>query len=155
MALDEIYSLTTKEGHHYKIGFSTFNLLHLPENLKKEVADVVIAVKDNKGINNANTLFQFAKIIKDYLHKRDVILYCYCDNKEIERAKAHHYLAPQEYRSILFQKMFDRASNKDFISRPITLIDGNNEIHCIHLISRIENSKDIDILSFEIFKLQK
>lgn len=35
MALDEIYSLNIKEGHEYKIGFSLFNALHIPEIVEK------------------------------------------------------------------------------------------------------------------------
>lgn len=155
MPLEESYSLTTKEGHEYKIGFSAFDVLQLPDNVKKDVADVVIAIDDNKGINNARTLFQISEIIKEYLTRQDVILYCYCDSKDIERGKGHQGLTPQEYRSLLFQKMFSRASNKDLINKPITLTDLKGEVHCIHLISTAQNKDDVEILSNEIYKLHK
>lgn len=152
MSLEESYSLTTKEGHEYKIGFSPFTTIALPESLTKTIVDVVIAIDDNKGMNNASTLFEFSKIIKEYLSKNDVILYCYCDNKEIERGKTHQHLTPQEYRSLLFEKMFDKASNKDFINKPILLIDGADNKHCIHFFSSSQNLDQIELLSEEIYK---
>lgn len=155
MALDEIYSLNTKEGHEYKIGFSLFNALHIPEIVEKDVVDVTIVVNDNKGINNAYTLLQISNIIKKYLSNNDVILYCYCDSKEIERNKQHMHLTPQEYRSLLFQRMFDKASNAGFINKPITFTDKNNDIHCIHLISQIDNSEQIETITNEILPLKK
>ncbi len=155
MALDEVYSLTTKEGHEYKIGFSAFDIFKLPENVNKDVVDVTIAIEDNKGINNASSLFQISAIIKDYLSKNDVILYCYCDTRYIERSILHQEISSQEYRSLLFQRMFNRASNNGFINKPIILTDLNDMNHCIHLISSIDNLEDIEALSNEILKMQK
>ncbi|TCC96652.1 hypothetical protein FBD94_22960 [Pedobacter hiemivivus] len=152
MPLEESYSLTTKEGHEYRIGFSPFDIFATPKSLTKPIVDVVIAIDDNKGINNASTLFEFSKIIKEYLFKNDVILYCYCDNKEIERGKKHQHLSPQEYRSLLFEKMFDKASNKDFINKPILLIDATDNKHCIHFFSSTQNLDQIELLSEELYK---
>lgn len=62
-------------------------------------------------MNNASTLSKFSKIVREYLSENDVILYCYCDDREIERSKKHQNLTPQEYRSVLFERMFDKEAN--------------------------------------------
>lgn len=71
MFLNETHSLNTKEGHEYKIGFSLFDILHIPESVGKEIADVTIGISNNKGLNNAHTLFQISNIIKKYLINKD------------------------------------------------------------------------------------
>lgn len=155
MSLEESYSLTTKEGHEYRIGFTPFNVIAVPESITKPIIDVVIAIDDNKGMNNASTLFKFSEIVKEYLSKNDVILYCFCDTQEIERAKTHQHLTPQEYRSLLFERMFDKVSNKDFINKPIVLTDGDDNKHCIHFFSRSKNLDQIEELSVIIEEFQK
>lgn len=157
MSLEKTIIIQTTEGHEYWIGFSKFDDLVVPESITKVLVEIVIAIDDNKGLNNAKTLFTFSRHIKDYLIEKDVILYCYCDNKEIERGERNKQLAPQEFRSLLFKKMFDRALSidADFINKPIILTDKNLDKHYIHLFSRSENIEELEILGLKLDEFNK
>jgi hypothetical protein len=157
MSLNKTISIKTKEGHNYLIDFSKFDSLVLPTSFNKDLIEVVIAIDDNKGINNAKTLFTFSKHIKTYLTENDVILYCFCDNKAIDVADRNKIYTPQEHRSLLFKRMFDRAckANFGFINKPIELIDSNSEKHYIHLFTRIKNIKELEIIIDEVTKIGK
>lgn len=155
MSLEEVYSFKTFEGFEYRVGFSQFNSLIIPENINKPVIDVVIATQDNKEINNAGTLFIITRIIKDYLIKNDVLLYCYCDAIEINRRTKHQQLTPQEYRNLLFQKMFEREADNTFVNKLIVLTDINEVDHYVQLISTTSNLNLLQTAENEIFKLNK
>ena len=155
MSLEEVYSFTTIEGLEYRIGFSPFNSLIIPEKINKPIIDVVIATQDTNVINNAGTLFIFTKIIKEYLIKNDVLLYCYCDSIEINRGQKHQVLTPQEYRNLLFQKMFDRESDNKFVNKLIVLTDINDVNHYVMIISTISNLTLLQIAENELMKLNK
>lgn len=155
MSLDKSILITSSEGHEYVLGFSLFNSFILPETITQKIIEVVIAIEDNKGVNNAKTLFSFAKHIKSYLFENDVILYSYCDSKAIERSEKHQHLSPQAYRSLLFQMIFDREAGTDFINRPVELTDGNNENHFIHLFSTTSNVEALEVVCKELYKLNK
>jgi hypothetical protein len=155
MSLEKVYSFKTIEGFEYRIGFSPFNSLIIPENINKPVIDVVIATQDNKVINNAGTLFMITKIIKEYLSSNDVLLYCYCDAIEINRGLKHQKLTPQEYRNLLFQKMFEREADTKFINKLIVLTDINEVDHYVQIISTTSNISLLQIAENELIKLNK
>jgi len=155
MLSDTVYNVLSKEGHRYILSFSPFNSVQLPESIILPVAEVVIATEDNKGFNNASTLFQFTAHIKDYLLVNNVILYCYCDNREIDRGKRHLCLTPQEYRSLLFEAMFSRTNDDGFVIKTIVLTDLNGESHFIKLISVKANEEVLDTAFDEILKMNK
>ena len=67
MSLNKSIIINSEEGHEYVLGFSSFEGVILPESITKDIIEVVIAIEDNKGINNAKTLFAFTKHIKSYL----------------------------------------------------------------------------------------
>ncbi len=75
MSLNRSITIHTKEGYEYILGFSSFDAILIPESITKKIIEIVIAVKDHNRINNAETLFAFAKNIKSYLNENDVILY--------------------------------------------------------------------------------
>lgn len=155
MSLNKSVTITSAEGHEYVLGFSSFDSMVLPDSITKKIIEVVIAIEDYKGINNAKTLFALTKHIKSYLAKNDVILYSYCDNKDIERGERHRHLTPQQYRSLLFQTMFNKDNSNEFINKPIELTDANNEKHYIHLFARVESIEQLEVASNELYKLNK
>ncbi len=91
----ESVEINSREGHGYVLAFSDLDLAILPESISKRVVEVVIATHDAKGINNAKTLFTFSKHIRSYLKQNDVILYSYCDSKDVRRSIARQHLEPQ------------------------------------------------------------
>ena len=155
MLSDTVFNVLSKEGHRYILSFSTFDSVQLPDSIKLPVAEVVIATEDNKGFNNASTLFQFTAHIKDYLIANDVILYCFCDEKEIDRGERHLCFSPQEYRSMLFEAMFCRSNDDRFIIKTVVLTDSNGESHIVKLISVKANEEVLDTAFDEISKMNK
>lgn len=155
MNLEQVIPLTSREGHRYLIQFSKFQDDIVPEAIEIDIVDVVIVLENDCGINNANTLFQISGIIKEYLDENGVILYCFCDNSEIIRGKNNDNMSPQEYRSLLFSKLFDKRSDVNYLNKPIIINDPENGDHYIHLISKTSNSKQIDLISKELNKFNK
>lgn len=105
------------------------------------------------GVNNSATLLQITSIIKEYLNENDVVLYCYCDDKAINKSKNKENVTPQEYRSKLFSAIFEKEADAKFINNRI-IINGDTD-HYIHLIAQKKNSAHIDLISNELLKLQK
>lgn len=156
MALNQVIPLTTKEGHQYLIEFFIANeLILLPKSLNIKIANVAITLVSGLGINNASTLFEISGIIKEYLNQNDVVLYCYCDRKEISRGVKKMSMSPQEYRSLLYSRMFDRKSDEGFINKPIIIADEVYGDHYIHLISTKPNEEEIFAIEKELLKLNK
>ncbi|MFC3562506.1 hypothetical protein [Pedobacter jamesrossensis] len=148
MGKKEIIPLITKEGHNYLIQFEFIGKAQIPDGVKTDIVDVLISVENNVGINNSSTLGQFASILKKYLTENNVILYCYCDHAEINRAANKQNMSPQKYRSKLFSAMFDKQGNDDYVSQLIVI---NDEVdHYIHLISHKKNEGDIVSLKNEV-----
>ena len=102
---------------------------------------------------NSATLLQITSIIKEYLNENDVVLYCYCDDKAINKSKNKENVTPQEYRSKLFSVIFEKEADAKFINNRI-IINGDTD-HYIHLIAQKKNSAHIDLISNELLKLQK
>jgi hypothetical protein len=156
MALDQVIPLTTKEGHQYLIEFFITNeLIILPESIDIKIANVAITLISGAGMNNASTLFQISGIMKEYLNQNDVVLYCYCDQKEIARGVKNITISPQRYRSLLFSRMFDRKNDDNFINNPIIIADEVHGDHYIHLISKKSNQSNIHAIEKELMKLNK
>ena len=123
MGEKRIIPLVTKEGHSYLIQFEFLDRHILPKGIKANVVDVLISVENNVGINSTSTLGLFAKIMSDFLHENDVILYCYCDHKEITRSTRRKEMSPQQYRSALFSAMFTKYTNNDHVNQLIIIND--------------------------------
>lgn len=156
MDSNTVVPITTIEGHQYLIEFSIVSdVLDLPKSIQIGIANVAIVLVDGAGINNASTLYAMASVLKEYLESNDVVLYCYCDNKEIPRSKPRQNLSPQHYRSMLFNKMFERQNNEEYLNRSFVVKDVENGDHYINLISRSTNIKQVDIIEENLLKMEK
>lgn len=154
MALDRIVPLETREGHKYLIKFNSFNLDVLPDGITVPIIDITIEkVNDLAETNNAGTLFQIAAIIKDYAIENNVILYCYCDTAPI--AKRSREILNQEFRSLLFIKMFEKQANDEYLNEQIIINDPANGDHYIHLFSKIHNKPSIELIASELQRFDK
>lgn len=154
MALDRIVPLQTREGHKYLIKFNSFNLDVIPDEITVPIIDITIEkVNDLAETNNAGTLFQIAAIIKDYTIENDVILYCYCDTAPI--AKRSPETLNQEFRSLLFIKMFEKQANDEYLNEQIIINDPANGDHYIHLFSKIHNKPFIELIASEFQRFDK
>ncbi len=138
-------------GNQYLIGFTEFENISL--SLSVPIVNITIErITDYRVSIGLTDLIKISRIIKDYLESNNVVLYYYCDNKEIERSKKNLSRSPQEYRNILFDKLFEIGSkNGEFIKDDIVINDQtNNIIHFISLISRSSNNASMTQISNEI-----
>lgn len=154
MALDRIVPLQTREGHKYLLKFNSFNLHVIPDGITVPIIDITIEkVNDLAETNNAGTLFQIAAIIKEYAVQNDVILYYYCDTAPI--VKRSNEVLNQEFRSLLFIKMFEKQANDEYLNEQIIINDPVNGDHYIHLFSKIHNKPSIDLIASELQRFDK
>lgn len=155
MGYGKIVPFTNKDGHEYLVQFSEFDFLVLPDTIKINVIDVVIAIEEHDEliVNSASSLFQMSNIIKEYLIDNNVVLYCYCDNKPIKRRINKSHLLPQHYRSKLFSSLFLKKNIlHEYTDEVIRISDGINGDHYIHLIADISNASYVEAISIELGK---
>jgi len=151
--------VTTIEGYEYLLEFSSFNNIYTPKNVDIEIVDITLKlVKGNYQVNNAGTLSLISFIVSDFMESNDVILYFYCDVKDIKRR--NNAISPQKYRSLLFSKIFEKELNHNknadsYVNKIIILKDTHDDEHYIHLISKSKNEAQINTIILELNKLNK
>lgn len=151
MALTKVIPLVTKEGYEYAIKFDVFYPDAVPDSIIIPVIDITIELlTEVKPANNARTLFYIAEIIDNYMAENDVILYCYCDNAPIEKGKNKSDITNQQFRSLLFIKMFEKQNSEEYLNEQIIINDPKNGDHYIHLFSKLHNKPYIDIIASEL-----
>lgn len=148
---------STNEGIDYLIRFTLFSKDRLPEEITIPVVDIVIEtdadVNDIK--NSAYSLMQITQIISDYAIENNAIYYCYCSDKPIKKADGKKHLSNQEYRSLLFCKMFEKNNNSDFINKSVVINDLQKGNHHIHLIAKLENEYMVNLISDTLSQFDK
>lgn len=153
--IDVPYS--TKEGIDYLIRFTLFDKNRVPEKITIPIVDIVIETNADidKIKNSAYSLLQITQIISEYATKNNAIYYCYCSDKPIKRADKKNHLTHQQYRSLLFCKMFEKNNNSNFINKTVIINDPQKGNHHIHLITKLENEYMVNILSDTLSEFDK
>lgn len=148
---------STKEGIDYLIKFTPFSSEKLPENINIPIVDIVIETnaESHKITNSAHSLMQITQIISDYALNNNAIYYCYCSDKPVKRAERKKHLSNQEYRSLLFSKMFQKNNNASFINKIVVIKDSEKGNHYIHLITNVQNENMLGMLAELLFKFEK
>ena len=148
---------STKEGIDYLIKFSLFSSDRIPAFITVPIIDIVIETYSDvyEIKNSTHSLIQITKKISEFVIKNDAIYYCYCSDKPIKRAQNKAQLSNQEYRSLLFCKMFEKSNNSDFINKIILISDEQRGNHYLHLITKIENLDIVNLLAVELSTFDK
>ena len=146
--LNKTVPYTTVEGFEYLIRFTEFDKNHLPNTFSMPLVDVTIEIMAQQTqINNGKTLFDFCSIIQGSLDLNNIVLYFYCSHDPITKNKNRAHLSDAEYRSHLFCKMFEKQNfDNTFMCENLIIKDITNGDHHIHLISKIQNEKEIKII---------
>jgi hypothetical protein len=157
MLSNHLINYSTNEGIDYIIKFTVIEPNQLPIGIDIPVIDIIIETstefEDIK--NSAYSLLQITKIIHQYALINDAIYYFYCSNKSILKSKSKENFSNQEFRSLLFSRMFEKNNDKLFFNHKIRIVDIENGSHYIHLISKFENIKTINLISEMINEFQK
>jgi hypothetical protein len=150
MPLDKIIPFISSKGNKYLLKFEQFHYKF--DNINIPIIDITLLQEDIANQNNTfKYLLRIADYVLEYINHNNVILYYYCDHKEIEKRVEN--ISPQEYRFNLFSALFKRKAESNFIKKSIIISDSENGDHFISIISRIEDSINLDIITSEIEKL--
>ncbi len=137
----------TEEGNRYVLQFSPFKIGSLP--IQSPVIQVdLISILNNSKVNSVKTFNVIAQEVTNYLiDKPDVILYYYCDNKEIFFRKAREIESFQEFRSKLFSAMFHKINQDSRLIKSFIIADRKNGDHYISFIFKEKHIDEINILA--------
>lgn len=154
--------ISPSDGNKYLINFSTFEEDIIPDSVINflqgvEIIEIVLERVEGDNMSNAYSLSQISSVIWNFMQENEAsILYFYCDDMH-DLPRRRKSLSPQEYRSLLFSKMFDKAvasSSESYINMPIILKAEDRDIF-IHLISRYCYIKQLECLKNSIFCMGK
>jgi len=150
MPFDKIIPFLSSKGNKYLLKFEQFH--YKIDNLNIPIIDITLLQEDiDNQTNTFNDLLRIADYVLEYINENNVILYYYCDHKEIKKRIKN--ISPQEYRFNLFSALFNRKAESNFIKKSIIISDIENGDHFITIISKIEDSKNLDIITAEIEQL--
>lgn len=116
------------------------------------IMDVQLILLNQSGeVLPFQTLLIIGKELKAYLQENDVILFYYCDISEIQRSEKNQKLSPQNFRFHLFDMLYNRLNNSDFVKDDVIIKDSGE--HYMTVISTPENKKILTEIAFEIEKI--
>ncbi|PWN60026.1 hypothetical protein [Chryseobacterium oncorhynchi] len=136
----------TKEGNKYVLRFSSFNEDAVP--IQSPIVELnLIPLQLSSQFNSFHTFNYIVKEITNYLKdKPDVIVYYYCDNKELFWRTNRPAIPYQEFRSNLFTAMFMRSNPDDLLLRSFIIKDVENGDHYVSLLHRQHHLDQIQVL---------
>ena len=148
---------STIEGIDYLIKFTLFSSDKIPEYITIPIVDIVIETNSdvNEIKNSAYSLIQISKLIGTFILNNDAIFYCYCSDKPIKKSLRKGKLTNQEYRSMLFCKMFEKSNNSSFINKIVVISDSQRGNHYLHLITASSNINMINQLAVQLTEFDK
>lgn len=152
MPLEQIIPFESKGGNQYLISFKVFESgidFGIP------IIDVSLVLVESITVNiSISELFSISELVFEYLNNNDVVLYYYCDITEIKRSYKNKNMLPQEFRNILFTKLFEKKRADNMLKNDIVIHnEKNNDIHYISLISSNINKKKMTEISNEVSKM--
>lgn len=150
--------LSSKEGDVYHITLSEDTVLFSKETIRLLGNLKVVGIDLRRLVGTAPTghemLSAIEKIIADYfLDHNNVMLFYYCDFINPIPHTFKKDMSPQEYRSNLFKKMFERYLDQhdvDGVHLSVITAKGIDDTYFFHLIYREEHAPLAPIISKDI-----
>lgn len=145
---DFVRIFKSPEGDVYHITLSEDNGVLSAEVLaalgEVHVAGIDLRRLYGKHVTSQGVLSALANVIADYFLKNENVIICYyCDFINSIPNTSKNTMPPQEYRSRLFEKMFQRyvnLHNLGNIRLSVVEINGINEKYYFHVIYRESHS---------------
>ncbi|MEL5895631.1 hypothetical protein AAE250_19310 [Bacteroides sp. GD17] len=137
------YPISTDDGDGYLVLMESFEKSVLPDDIIEalgnvEIVDVTLERVSGAHATPPSILFEISNFIAGFLlDNENTILYFYCDDMH-DIARRDQSMTPQEFRSHLFSKMFDRYTFSHNMVRFINTslrIESDRDVY-IHLIAR-------------------
>lgn len=161
--MDFSVSISSESGDEYRIILSPFNLDILPDEVTElfgnsniEIVDVALERIKGDAPTAIGILLKISSVIGEVFEdNKDLILYFYCDDMH-EILRRDRETSPQQFRSKLFSRMFDKyiTSNNitDIVNTSIK-IKSDRDIY-IHLISRECHLVYVDAIKNGIMEME-
>ncbi len=155
--MTEVYTILSEDGDEYKLQFTTERsgiiedeLLDYLNSEGLDVAEIGLGRIRGGNVTNIKVLYQIEDCVADFMQRhRNVMLNFFCDFINFLPATKKS-IPVQEYRSRLFEVMFNRYVSQhrlnDF-SNKIVEIDGLTERFYFHVISRKEHLKYAEMIA--------
>ena len=135
-----------KQGNLYVIKFGLFPEKTIGIDIPLvDVSLTAILINQKPSLSN---LAGICELVINYLQERDAILYFYYDRKD-DISVRDRKITPQEYRSLLFNRLIDRYAPTGFVKRNVQINDKSND-HFITLITHEEYIQELDSLYAQI-----
>ena len=157
--IDVTVNITSSKGDVYRLRLSSSIRKYLSDSINREIGNsidvITIELERVKGQKPTGlaVLSQIEKVIADtFLQYPNSIICFICDFlSPIPATKKN--IPPQEYRSILFTRMFERYLSQHLIGnvmQSVLKIEGINEYYYIHTIARSEHVKFLNMIVEDI-----
>lgn len=98
-----------------------------------------------------NELLYIARELIKYLKENDVVLYYYCDTIDAQRSVRNSIRSPQEFRYLLFDKIFERYGDLSLIKDDVIISENGG--HFISFITNVKNKSVLTEISNEVEKM--
>ena len=145
---DEIYHITLSEDNRL-LSAGTIDALN-------GITLIGIDLRRLAGnhVTNNNVLFAIEKTIADFfIERKDIMICYYCDFINPIPRTLKNSMPPQEYRSRLFERMFQRYTHLQHLEGvrlSVVEINGINEKYYFHVIYRQEHSVMASIIGDDL-----
>lgn len=149
--MDLSFDIKSKEGDHIKVALSYYDSesvsMFSSDTLILTLVfyDVTLVREAGEGYVGYKILSAVSDTLAKFLSENeDAVLCFYCD-AQTEVKRSHADISPQEYRSLLFSKMFDKYTKShctsDFINHRVKIEDSDNPRNSqfAHFICRKEH----------------
>ena len=156
--MDLSFDIMNSEGDHIMIALSyydaeTVSLFYSdPLTLALVFYDVTLVRKSGEGYVDYKILHTVSDILARFMSENeDVVLCFYCDTAT-DVLRNHRGLLPQEYRSQLFSRMYDKYIDShnisDYVNHRVEIVDNDNKrnIRIAHFICRREHQNAVAAL---------
>ena len=158
----KLIPLIGDKGNTHEIIFTIFQSQNFNIQISAQVIDVVLKRLVNDS-DDKKVLIQLQREALNFLTSEDCILYFYCDHAPIDKSERNKHLSNQEFRSYLFNSLFEKERNKFQIKkeqfglhvRNIHIPDKEHGDHFISLVSTENNLKDLEVLVEEIISINE
>lgn len=165
--MDISFDIINTEGDQVKVALSYYDtttigsLSSSPDVLSLVFYDVTLVREYGNDFVGYKMLSVVSDTLAHFLIDNDDAVLCFYCDAQSEIKRSHASVSPQEYRSLLFSRMFDRYTSghclKDFVNHRVRLeIDDNpDNDQFAHFICRKRHEEAVADIERKLMELDK
>lgn len=156
--MDLSFDIKSTEGDHIKVALSHYDSETIrlfssdPLTLTLVFYDVTLIREAGERYVSYKILSAVSNILANFLNENEEAVLCFYCDALTEVKRNHQDISPQEYRSHLFSKMFDKytksCNQSQFINHRIKIEDPDNPLNSqfAHFICRKEHEAAVSAI---------